>query len=46
MYLWNQLSLYAILWKIWTFMKLAGDYYDIYENEKKIISNVLNYIDV
>ena len=25
---------YAILWKILTFMKFCGDYYDIYENEK------------
>ena len=26
-------NLYAILWKILTFMKLCGEYYDIYENK-------------
>ena len=31
-------NLYAIVWKILTFMK---DNYDIYENEKKIISNAM-----
>ena len=31
--------LYAILWKTLTFIKFCGDHYDIYENEKKIISN-------
>ena len=30
---------YAILWKILTFMKLCGDYYDIYENKRIFISN-------
>ena len=25
-------NLYAIFWKILTFMKYCGDYYDIYEN--------------
>ena len=30
---------YAILWKIWTFMKFFGDYYDIYENKITVISN-------
>ena len=25
-------DLYAILWKILTFMKFCGDYYDMYEN--------------
>ena len=32
-------NLYAILWKILTFMKFCGDYYDIYENNKIFISN-------
>ena len=32
-------NLYAILWKILTFMKFCGDYYDIYENKRIIISN-------
>ena len=32
-------NLYAILWKILTFMKFCGDYYDIYENKNKIISS-------
>ena len=27
-------NLYAIFWKILTFMKFCGDYYDIYENKK------------
>ena len=27
-------TLYAILWKILTFMTFCGDYYDIYENKK------------
>ena len=31
--------LYAILWKILTFMKFCGDYYNIYENKKLFISN-------
>ena len=29
-------KLFAILWTILTFMKFCGDYYDIYENERKI----------
>ena len=32
-------NLYAILWKILTFMKFCGDYYDIYENKRIFISN-------
>ena len=32
-------NLYAILWKILTFMKFCGDYYDIYENKIIFISN-------
>ena len=32
-------NLYAILWKILTFMKFCGDYYDIYENYNFFISN-------
>ena len=32
-------NLYAILWKIVTFMKFCRDYYDIHENKKKVISN-------
>ena len=28
-------NLYAILWKILTSITFCGDYYDIYENEKK-----------
>ena len=32
-------NLYAILWKILTFMKFCEDYYDIYENERTFISN-------
>ena len=32
-------NLYAILWKILTFMKFCGDYYDIYENKTIFISN-------
>ena len=32
-------NLYAILWKTLTFMNFCGDYNDIYENEKKFITN-------
>ena len=32
-------NVYTILWKILTFMKFCGDYYDIYENKKLFISN-------
>ena len=32
-------NLYAILWKIWTFMKFCRDYYDVYENKRIFISN-------
>ena len=32
-------NLYANLWKILTFMKFCGDYYDIYENKIIFISN-------
>ena len=32
-------NLYAILWKIMTFIKFCGDYYDIYENKRIFISN-------
>ena len=28
-------NLYAILWKILTFTKFCGDYYDIYKKETK-----------
>ena len=31
----QKLNLYAIFWKMFTFMKFCGDYYDIHE--KKII---------
>ena len=31
-------NLYAILWKIWTFMKFCGDYYDIHEIKNFFIS--------
>ena len=31
-------TLYDILWKILTFMKFCGDYYDIYENKRIFIS--------
>ena len=30
----QKIHLYAILWKILTFMKFCGDYYDIHENER------------
>ena len=33
----NQID--AILWKILTFMKFLGEYYDIYENKRIFISN-------
>ena len=32
-------NLYAILWKILTFMEFCGDDYDIYENKRIFISN-------
>ena len=32
-------QIYVILWKILTFMKFYGDYYDIYENRRVFISN-------
>ena len=32
-------NLYAILWKILTFMKFCGDYYDIHENKIIFISD-------
>ena len=32
-------NLYTILWKILTFMKFCGDYYDIYKNKVIVISN-------
>ena len=32
-------NLYAILWKILTFMKFCGDNYDIYENKRIFIGN-------
>ena len=32
-------NLYAILWKILIFMKFYRDYYDIYKNKIKFISN-------
>ena len=32
-------NLYAILWKILTFMKFCGDYHEIYENKRIFISN-------
>ena len=32
-------NLYAILWKMLTFIKFCGDYYDIYENKIICISN-------
>ena len=35
-------KLFAILWTILTFMKFCGDYYDIYENEKKIHGNIIS----
>ena len=34
-------KLYAILWKILTFMKFCGEYYDMYEHKNKFISNAL-----
>ena len=34
----QKLNLYAIFWKIFTFMKFCGDYYDIHE-KKIFISN-------
>ena len=35
----RQLNLYAILWKMMTFMTFCGDYYDIFENKRIFISN-------
>ena len=35
----QQTNLCAILWKILTFMKFCGDYYDIYENKTIFLSN-------
>ena len=32
-------NLYVIFWKILTFMKFCGDYYDSYENKRFVISN-------
>ena len=32
-------NLYAIFWKLLTFMKFCGDYYDAYENKIICISN-------
>ena len=32
-------KLYAILWRILTFIKFCGEYYDIYENKIIFISN-------
>ena len=32
-------NVYAILWKILTFIKFCGDYYRIYEIKKLFISN-------
>ena len=38
-YLDKKNKLYAILWKILTFMKFCGDDCDIYENKKMFISS-------
>ena len=35
----QKLNLYAIFWKIFTFMKFRGDYYDIHEKKIIFISN-------
>ena len=34
-------NLYAILWKLLTFMKFCGDYYDIYGNKRIFIGNAV-----
>ena len=36
----QKLNLYAIFWKIFTFMKFRVDYYDIHEKKIIFISNV------
>ena len=35
----KKLNLYAIFWKMFTFMKFRGDYYDIHEKKIIFISN-------
>ena len=35
----QKLNLYAIFWKIFTFMKFCGDYCDIYENKRVFVRN-------
>ena len=35
----QKLTLYAIFWKFFTFMKFLGDYYDIHEKKIIFISN-------
>ena len=37
----QKLNLYAICWKMFTFMKFRGDYYDIHEKKINFISNAL-----
>ena len=37
--MWTKLNLYAIFWKMFTFMKFRGDYYDIHEKKIMFISN-------
>ena len=36
--MWTKNKFICYLWKIFTFMKFCGDYYDIYENTKEFIS--------
>ena len=40
----QKLNLFAFFWKIVTFMKFRGDYFDIYEKKIIVISNAFSEI--